>query len=147
MKLNTVDDVVASYKEYNGVEPAEQTTVTQLAYDEIERVCDEYEVPITPHMVGVMELDDVNANTPTILADACPLGCGTYDAHMGEWSVEKKPRGYFIGIYPTLLDCPAVEIRSVIRHELAHIINWHTYQYTVEQRGIHAEWLHRLDTR
>ena len=146
MKLNTVDDVVASYREYNGVEPSEPTTLSQLAYDEIERVCNEYEVPITPHMVGVMEFDSWNINRPMVLADACPLGCGRYEAHHGKWTVEKKPRGYLIGIYPTLTEQPVAEIRSVVRHEIAHIVNWHIYRYTVEQRGIHAEWLDRLDS-
>ena len=122
------------------IDPWSERNVEALEY--VEEVVDAYDVPVDPNRITVLY------GRLEMFCDgmASAIGCGEYkyEYNGGKsksvWSVENKPREYVIWVDN---DCDDKE--HTIRHEMAHIVNWEEEQYTVEQRGIHQEWLEHLD--
>ena len=122
------------------IEPWSERNVEALEY--VEEVVDEYDVPVDPNRITVL----YGRLTVRCKGMASAIGCGEYKyernggTEESVWSVENKPREYVIWVDN---DCDDKE--HTIRHEIAHIVNWEQEQYTVEERGIHQEWLEHLD--
>lgn len=117
----------------------ENETIKSQVRDELQRVSLEYNIPFDVTDVIVSE-------TYTGLGyhhgTTVPFGCD-FTATSEEWYVDGNPDGYVLLVNSEYPHNPSIE--HTVRHELAHIINWHEHGYTTEDTGIHTEWLERLD--
>lgn len=123
--------------------PDDVYELAHLAREEVERVEREYDLPFAAEDVTIVVADSQGAANGA----ASPIDCGEYESAEGEWLVEETPSGYvmFLSV-ETWRWRSETDTRETVRHELAHMTNWHEHGRTVEGHGIHAAALERFDT-
>lgn len=119
----------------------EARELMEIGRDELRRVEEQYDVPFDVNDVHIVVVDEIaGANASTT-----PIGCGVYTSLCGEWTVEEQPSEYCIFLPMEKSYRPVDDHRVSVRHECAHIADWHNNLRTTEQTETHAEWLRRLD--
>ena len=114
--------------------------VEYLRYAEV--VIEQYGVPVDASKITTIEFVP---NESHLQGMASAVACGEYTykfipCNNSKWITEKTPESYIIWVAKN-----SSKPLNTIRHELAHIVNWEQHGYTVENRGIHKEWLDQLN--
>lgn len=103
-----------------------------------------YELPFDADdvVVGVCEHVDHG-----VRATVTPIDCGIYNSVWGEWTVTEQPSEYVV-LLPLQFwenSIGNVQMGKSVRHELAHVADWHENLQTTEKTDTHLEWMKRLD--
>lgn len=111
-----------------------------LMRDEVEKAIEKYNLPISPEKIECIPVRDhiANGSASVLIADE-------YWSDFGAWGCD-NPQLYSIQMPWTKLRERSYENqRKTVRHELAHIMGWHTEGVTYERQKNHKKWLKKLD--
>ena len=117
---------------------------------ECEHVCDEYDVPVDPTDIAFTVFDDdTYYGMASALTDGLCL-CRNSDLditgqHNRVWEVTSQPRAYVIHLNRILADRRDATLPNTVRHELAHVCDYHETMKTTEKSANHQQWLDTFD--
>lgn len=142
LELNTrVDSLIAAFDD-RGYERLPASKMTAIARDEINQLREQFPEVAELPAIGIVETEC----DPRRFAFAVPVGCERLEYVDGYYNISSPATAYMVGLNRYMQRVKGEHyVRGVVRHEIAHIMNWHEDLYTREGVGNHAIWLEALD--